>query len=118
MNYKYLFSPNKINLANISSYSAKLSSAVEQKICEFSEIAAETADFIKEMLGEGLNLYEIFSMLGDSLILQEAFEFNGNLSDNLPTLRNFLKASDSFDKAVFSELLLEYLALKVSPVSL
>ena len=112
MKDKYSFVPNQVNLLNICSFSAKLSSAMEQKICDFSEIASDTADYVIGLLNEGLNFYEIFSMLGESIVLHDDIEFDASLEDNISTLKSFLKSSESFDKSVFASLLIERLALK------
>jgi hypothetical protein len=102
-------------MSNIHSYSVKLSLAEEQKICELAEIASETADFIQSMLKDGLELYEIFSMLSDAF----ALDTEGVNRDDLCAFHvdAFSKISGIFDKAVFSAVLLERLNLRGLSIS-
>ena len=109
MEDRYSFEPNEINISNILSCSVKLSMTEEQKICELAEVARETAAFVKALLTDGLNVYEAFSVLSETVNIHKDVCFDESLEDNKIHLKNFLHLSSVFDRSVFCSLLIEYL---------
>ncbi len=112
MEENYSFSPSEINLSNISSYSVKLAGVEEQKICELAEIARKAAEFVKLMLDEGLSVYEILCVLGETLFFGDTSHGENAMRENIFHLDVFFKISSEFEKSVFCALLYEYLSLR------
>ena len=112
MEDNYSFFPSEINVSNISSFSVKLASVEEQKICELAEIANDASDFLKKTLDDGLSFYEALCILGESLSFDKASYIKTPLKENLYHLDAFSEISTDFDKSAFCTLMYEYLELK------
>ena len=116
MEDKSFYKVHENNLSNISSCFLKLSYAQEQKICDIAEIARDVSDYVISLLSDGLSSYEALSVIGEGMSLGMLPEFSESLNENIRHLELYFKLTDTFDKAVFSTLLLEYLAHKGSVI--
>lgn len=108
MEDRYLFLASEINLSNIAAFSSKQTALEEQRICDLAEIAKQAARFSKKLLEEGMNLYEVFYLLAESLEFSSKVDVSCSFTENEGRLKMFCRSVSALDKSLFCGLLLEY----------
>ena len=109
------FEVNKISKDNLALIKKKQDILTELKTCELHSVAEEIAFSAVEMAEDGYDLYELLSMISDSL--KEPFSKNEEGAANKFAFATADKISDAVDRAVFSKLFCEELKRKGSPIS-
>ena len=109
MQREEFFVPDSVNIENLDALSIEQSIVFEKKICEMAEISADAAKIVTELLEGGFGIYECLGFLSDGLSFSGVQPHENAMPQNTETLKNYLGALSSHDKAVFSLLLTERL---------
>ncbi len=105
---EYVFVPSGENISNLSRISSEFSLVIEKRICELSEIAFCAARYAHTLIAEGMEIYEVLSLLSDCKDFSE-FRVHGDaLSDNASRLNSCFSSLSALDKAIFSELFVKF----------
>ena len=104
---EYSFKPDEINVSNLNKLSVSQSEMEELRICELAELAFSAADFSRNLSEEGMNLYEILSLISDSVSFDRNDLHSDAYSGNVSSLLLHLKGLATIDKAAFSRLYIE-----------
>ncbi len=102
-----MFLSSDVTVENLSELSDRQCELEELRICELSALADSAVEFTMAMSREGYEIYEILSLISEGYRSSDDFPAVGSLEDNLKNLRAYLKITSSYDKIVFSKLLLE-----------
>lgn len=106
------FSPSEITLSNLSEISLEQSVLTEQRLCELYELSQRAAETVIAMLSEDYGIYEALSFLSSKLFLNSAEPHNNCLEENSAKLEAYLGIKNAFDKAYFSDFLVESLSVR------
>ncbi len=116
MSLDYSFIPSETVLKNINMFSSEESRLQELRICELAELAYLASESVSDLTKNGLNVYEILSLLSDSIHFPTEIH-NDHIENNLARLSRHMELHTILDRADFSTLLLEKLIEKEVPVS-
>ena len=105
----FSFSPSEITVNNLRKLSRKQSLTEEQRFCELSELADSACDAARELYLAGMTPSEITSCLGEGLSFNVTEIHTEGLPENKESLMLFEDFSSAYDKAVFSQLLVNKL---------
>ena len=104
------FSPNQINIENLSELTRLHTLLSEKRICELHEISVGAALLIKEMLNSGFGIYEALSLISQGFFEKLECEHDNLQKEKLDMLASYVKAFSVYDKSCFSSLLLSKLS--------
>ncbi len=101
------FEMNKVTQKNLDLLFDKQLKNEEQRISEISELVDLALADIVGMTEDGYGIYEILSVLGESVSSELNFGFNPIIEKNRPKLIAYSSLISAFDKAVFSSFFVE-----------
>lgn len=109
MNDIEVFEPFDASFSNLGKISVSQGEAFEMHICELALIADCLSKKASGLLDEGINIYEVFAMISESV----SFDAPGFAEDTLPENRDaigyFMSNVSLLDKAMLSKLLIDKL---------
>lgn len=114
------FTPNEVNIQNITELSKKQSRLFEKRLCEIYELASVAADIAVNMLREDYGIYEILSIISVGFSDKSSPVHSSCLKENEKMLVSYIENADVYGKASFSKLFLDVLSsrgIKISEIS-
>ncbi len=103
MQDEYGFLPPSVTLGNLDELSREVSLIDEARLYEIRDIAASAAEFSVTMLDTELGIYEVLSMLSETLTFGE-YPIDGGTPDELKALvGRSLSRLSALDRAAFSD---------------
>ncbi|MBQ8689227.1 MAG: hypothetical protein IJ515_02560 [Clostridia bacterium] len=104
------FVQNEITESNIKALSRRQITECEKRICELSELAEECARAALALSSEGYGIYEILGLILEGIALNSPDAEETLLPENQPRVSTYLSSLNANDRAVFSELLADYMS--------
>lgn len=108
--YEAVFSPSEITEENLVALRARANACEEVRVAELSFLADRAADASVELFSDGMDLYAALSLIAEGLVLLEGG--TDEIGETEGRRRFFYERMSAYDKAVFSGLYLEKLALR------
>lgn len=105
MSGEYGFNMSAVTKKNLEDLSQDGSTNFERIICELDEHANSAADFAEELFGEGLDIYEILSLLAQEPAFSLSPPHDGALSENVHRLHMASASMLSAGGAIFADFL-------------
>ena len=102
-----LFENSGVSLSNITELSLSQSVLDERRICEIHNVALSAFDFFVNMRGEGMELYEILSLISEDFPELSQAHHAEALKENSARLEKMRMSRVLFDKMSFAELFVE-----------
>ena len=97
-----------VTIENIASLTAEHFRISERRLCEIADLAAEAAEYYKEMLLDGVEICEFLSLISE-FYPETPFAAENALDLNYSRLKASFLQLGSLDKANFSEIFFEFL---------
>ncbi len=117
MREEYAFYTEDATVANIDELSRVEGRVTEQKLLELADIAASAADFSATLLGEGLGIYEVLSLVSDGLTLGEGQAAEDTLPEHLADVTARARELRGLDRAMLCRMLCERMSEIGRPLS-
>lgn len=105
MSGEYFIAPNSNIVSNISVLSREQSVLEERRICELYEMVSDALNKVFKLSGDGIDVYELLSLLSDSTLINDGCIHTNCLSNNSLRLSNYQRVLSVIDKAVLCELI-------------
>ncbi len=103
------FAFSSVLIENLKSLLDKQVLLSERRICELAEIASEAVSYSKALLENGMNIYEILSLIAENSPKYQEGGAEGILDINALRLYKFSVSLSMLDRAMFAEIYTELL---------